>query len=135
MCLQLLAGSAPDNLHPSMSCRWRPLDLNALLYIMHITCTSHFSPRRFLFVELCHSHNEDDADVHGYDKRFIIFISSLFSQSHYRRALALSGLGRVEESFIAYCVSICLDKRSENVTNALRYDLSRVSLLSNRVCS
>lgn len=48
-------------------------------------------------------------------------------QSHYRRALALSGLGRIEESFIAYCVSICLDKRSENLTNSLRYDLSRVS--------
>ncbi|XP_070510085.1 LON peptidase N-terminal domain and RING finger protein 3 [Chironomus tepperi] len=47
-------------------------------------------------------------------------------KSHYRRALALSGLGRIEESFVAYCVSICLDKRSENLTNSLRYDLSRL---------
>lgn len=57
----------------------------------------------------------------------MLFSCSFRLQSHYRRALALSGLGRIEESFVAYCVSICLDKRSENLTNSLRYDLSRVS--------
>lgn len=62
------------------------------------------------------------------DSKFnAFFLFSFRLQSHYRRALALSGLGRIEEAFIAYCASICLDKRSENLTNALRYDLSRVS--------
>jgi hypothetical protein len=36
---------------------------------------------------------------------------------------------------MAYCVSICLDKRSENLTQSLRYDLSKLLqriLMSNR---
>lgn len=60
------------------------------------------------------------------DEIFTSRLSSYF-QCHYRRALALNGLGRIEEAFVAICVSICLDRRSENITGSLRLELARVS--------
>ncbi|CRK92767.1 CLUMA_CG006225, isoform A [Clunio marinus] len=59
-------------------------------------------------------------------------------KSHYRRALALNGLGRYEEALLAFCVSICLDKKSENISSPLQYDISRLLqkiLTSNRSIS
>lgn len=62
----------------------------------------------------------------SHNKIHVVIFYVYLLQSHYRRALALSGLGRIEDSLMAYCVSICLDKRSENLTHSLRYDLSKV---------
>lgn len=69
----------------------------------------------------------------GFCVRFLFLqIASLIinyllpQQSHYRKALVLNGLGRIEESLMAYCISICLDRKSENLTHSFKYDLSKV---------
>lgn len=55
-----------------------------------------------------------------------IFDSPL--QAHYLRALALSGLGRLEEALLNGFLAICLDKNT-NLSNSeiFQHDLAKVS--------
>lgn len=53
-----------------------------------------------------------------------------FQQAHYLRALALSGLGRLEEALFNGFLAICLDKNT-NLSNSeiFQHDLAKVSPL------
>jgi hypothetical protein len=60
------------------------------------------------------------------NKHNVTFSFSHF-QVHYGRALALAGLGRIEEALIAHCVSLYLDKTSQGISSVIRNDILRVS--------
>uniref|UniRef100_A0A1B0GJJ0 Putative lon peptidase domain and ring finger protein 2 n=1 Tax=Lutzomyia longipalpis TaxID=7200 RepID=A0A1B0GJJ0_LUTLO len=47
-------------------------------------------------------------------------------KAHFRRAAALTSLGRNEEALVAHCVAVSLDKSGLSTTTALKHDITRL---------
>jgi len=60
----------------------------------------------------------------------------LIFQAHYLRALALSGLGRLEEALYNGFLAICLDKKT-NLSNSeiFQHDLAKVGKANKSKCN